>query len=665
MEIIDLLPEKTMEQQLSNFEEIKLSPITATQSLGELLEQKTSVNIINYGDRFGYTTISIRGSSSSQVGIYYNNFPLDLGSQGDIDLSLFPLIGVTKIEVIRGADFINSGTNMPGGVINLITTPEKKKKNLITFGLGSWISNNIDPDKLYSFSALRTVGFWHESGLNPGINFSIGSLWEQSLGDYYFLFDNGTFRQTNDDIFTYRENNQANRMSLFSAINIKGWNNHSISLNQRSYIIERGVPGFASIQTQYTHLNVVDTLWQFQIKNNMPITKSYIMWNLGVQFNYNREDFDDRYGEIGIGLRNYVNNTVKGTFSGTLKWLKPPLWGRLTLSENYIVWNPKDKLHPDLLLWNWSRNSATANLLLGIMLNEHLNIISQIGTDLLNDSILGNTDKSQSYSTPPESMSGIYSTPQIGIIYNPLKPLTLKSNFIWQQRYPSLIEIFGNQGTIIPSPDLEAEQGWTLESSFVLKGDNTSWFNNPSLEGTIFYRNIDNLIQFSQTSQYLLKAQNIGDTNFFGVEIKGMINLKKLVSLSLSYSWIRSKILSNISYLNNKSIPMSPEHCLDFSLSFNFWKIELLYQLDFKSSFYLDFYNSYPVPYHLRHNAEIKLHLTKPQDFLFSLRFENITDELSEDVFIDGIGDIRRPVIERNGYPLSGRIVYFTFIWNI
>ena len=119
---------------------------SSADNIGEILNQVAGVEIKSYGAN-GIATVSIRGSTSSQVLILIDGRPVNPASTGTTDLSLYPLAGIERIEVVRGPFSSLYGTGALGGVINIITQPCPKESS--TFLQASYGSLE---HKLVSFS---------------------------------------------------------------------------------------------------------------------------------------------------------------------------------------------------------------------------------------------------------------------------------------------------------------------------------------------------------------------------------------------------------------------------------------------------------------------------------------------------------------------------------
>ncbi|WP_371378528.1 TonB-dependent receptor [Sporomusa aerivorans] len=112
--------------------ESKLSPGSVTvirpddykgeqKTLPDLLKNVPGVHVREVGGKGQYTTVSIRGSTAAQVGIFIDGVLTNLGGDAAVDISTIPVKNVERIEVYRGYIPSRFGGTYMGGVINIVT----------------------------------------------------------------------------------------------------------------------------------------------------------------------------------------------------------------------------------------------------------------------------------------------------------------------------------------------------------------------------------------------------------------------------------------------------------------------------------------------------------------------------------------------------------------
>lgn len=122
--------------------EDKLSPGSVTvirpddykgeqKTLPDLMRKVPGVHVREVNGKGQYTTVTVRGSTAAQVGVFIDGVLSNLGGDSAVDLSTIPVANVERIEVYRGYIPARFAGTFIGGVINIVTKkPEKADVNL-------------------------------------------------------------------------------------------------------------------------------------------------------------------------------------------------------------------------------------------------------------------------------------------------------------------------------------------------------------------------------------------------------------------------------------------------------------------------------------------------------------------------------------------------------
>ena len=124
-------PEITVEAKRPAWEEI-LSPGTVTiirpeefkgeqKSLPDFLKMVPGVHVREVNGKGQYTTVTVRGSTAAQVGVFVDGVLTNLGGDAAVDISTIPVSNVERIEVYRGYIPARFAGTFIGGVINIVT----------------------------------------------------------------------------------------------------------------------------------------------------------------------------------------------------------------------------------------------------------------------------------------------------------------------------------------------------------------------------------------------------------------------------------------------------------------------------------------------------------------------------------------------------------------
>ncbi len=109
------------------------------QSLGNLLQNEVNLYFKQNGNGM-VSSISLRGTSASQTGVYWNGIALNSTLNGQVDFNTLGPGSFDEIEIKRGGGSVLLGSGAIGGAINLTDRVifEKKLKTDLLLGIGSY-----------------------------------------------------------------------------------------------------------------------------------------------------------------------------------------------------------------------------------------------------------------------------------------------------------------------------------------------------------------------------------------------------------------------------------------------------------------------------------------------------------------------------------------------
>ena len=162
--------------------ETKLSPGSVTvvhpddfkgeqKTLSDLLLTVPGVHVREVNGKGQYTTVTVRGSTAAQVGIFIDGVLANLGGDSAVDLSTIPVQNVERIEVYRGYVPSRFGGTFIGGVVNIVTKRPLKSDVALEIGKSSY------GGRKGSMEITSPVG---EGSLMVGVNY------ESSDGDFEY-----------------------------------------------------------------------------------------------------------------------------------------------------------------------------------------------------------------------------------------------------------------------------------------------------------------------------------------------------------------------------------------------------------------------------------------------------------------------------------------------
>lgn len=589
----------------------------------QLLEQSAGVHVKRFGGIDDFSALSLRGSTPSQVQIYMDDVPL-VTAQGTLtDLSIIPMDAISRVEVYRGGSPGTLAESSIGGVVVLVSKDKPEEFEWkVNGGYGS-------------FETLR-LGVTQAQPLGK---FSYRFAYDhfRSKGDFVYMDNNGTTFNPNDDRELRRQNNAFAQNALFTKMTYDFPQDWRLEFVDSFLNKQQGVPGLGSRKSLNAHL----TTWRNVAAINLDKNKLFVddlEGRLNLFFDFLNSKFDDPQGEIGLGPQANDDDTYR--FGEMLKLVYG--WGRHQIITGMVshrgeYYVPYAALGSMTAGSRSNRHSISAGVEDEVRLwGERLHIVPSVRLENtfndLQDAGVGRGNDSSEHQL----------SAKLGLKFRLIEGLYLKGNVYRGFRQPTFTELFGDRGALVGNPDLKPEEAFNFDVGLVYRLPETSWLNAGSVEAAYFQSDVDNLIQFLQTSQFTAKAQNLNDALIRGVEMSARSTFFDRFSLAINYTWQRARDTSG-TVTDGKFLPGRPQHELgamfiwreqwdeDFASS-------LIGELHYASDNYLDTQNLLLVKDRTIVTAGISFDILKHVTASFTAR--NITNDQTVDAI---------------GYPLPGR----------
>ena len=613
------------------------------EDLSAVLRQMVGVNVKQYGGLGDFATVSIRGSSASQVRVYLDGVPMNDAYTGVANLSDFPLGGVQRVEVYRGFAPPHLGSGAIGGAINLVTTDPARWKNGRTLSdLEVFASyGSFDTSRLQLSAWLqswRARLFVHGGATN-------------SLGNFPFLDNNGTPVNPGDDAVVDRLNNAYESRNTLGRLEIDLPGLEVASLTHDVFYRDQGVAGLGSHQSTTARFQRDRRLSHLRLETQ-PFMQQQLQASATGFYSDNRERFSDPDATVALGRQDTDNTILAWGGLGSVKWFVPliPVTLQGTFERRSEEFRPVDNIPVREEGPTRSRRARTLVAAADVYLLRQTLVVSlaQRWERHVNEFY----DEAPFPWLPPSPQGRIarqYQTPSIGLRWNPVSFLTVKGNVGRYYRLPTFLELFGNLGTVTGSADLEPEEGLNRDIGVVLNLNRAGPLRNMFAEVVYVDNEADNLILFFPNSQNTVKPTNIGSATIKGWEFSLAAFIGRRFHVSGNYTSFESKDTSEIPYYNGNDLPTRPRHDLNAAVSWveEWWR--LTYELHYIGANYLDRANMREVDARDLHNVIFKLE-TPVNGLSFSLEVRNVTDNQTSDV---------------SGYPLPGRTAYSTVSYKM
>lgn len=239
-------------------------------------------------------------------------------------------------------------------------------------------------------------------------------------------------------------------------------------------------------------------------------------------------------------------------------------------------------------------------------------------------------------------------------------------------RLPTLVELFGNRGTIIGSPELRPERGPSTDVGVVwAPAKALGSVDRILVEASAFGTRSRNTIAFVTSVGYVARALNVANSQTYGGELVASTRLARAVSLTVNYTRLVTQQLTEEASFANKALPREPGHAVyarvDGQHRIAGHRAELWLDTSWQSQTYLDQANLVEIPARTLVGTGARVEVAGGVNA--SLVVENALDVRLQHLPLDppprpDLTSTTMPLADIAGFPLPGRTVYLTLDWS-
>lgn len=580
-----LITEVPASVNVIDYEEIELRN---PQNLAEALQNVPGVTIKDYGGLGNTKSISLRGSSDSQVLVLLDGQRLNNPQSGSIDLNQISLEGIDRIEVVRGGNSALYGSDAIGGVVNLISKKGDHSKPVETelkIGTGSF--------NLYS--------------VEPTMNVKVGK--SKISASYRYLSVKGDFPYTdNYGKSATRVNSDILSNDYYLGYILEFGDPHyqrNLNLSYKHYNAEQGAPGTiepyyynARIWNRNNKLSAVFSGKVFNLYNDLRLQTYYFdSW-----YKYFNDETAgsilSKYKTRSVGNELQMSSVLSEKFSLT--------YGggiRYDYNKDLIKLSENDKTNYYLFLVNESL----------ISINKKLKTISFV------PSIRFDTDS---------KYDNKILSPKIGTILNfgEIWKSSLKFNIGKSYRAPTFNDLYWPEDAwTIGNPDLEPEYGTDWDIGIRLQAP---FLNDIYFETSYFDSRMTNLIVWQQVEKWM--PLNVEENHNKGIETSIMLKpIKDFIDLSVNYMYLDARNLSSSEATYNKILVYRPKHTANASITISLKDIKMNYLFSYNSRRFTDASNTWGNsldPFHVSDITFDYKYIIKNVSTNLSFKIKNVFD---------------------------------------
>lgn len=617
------------------------------ETVSDVLSDSVGVQVRRLGGLGSFGCAGIRGSTPQQVPVYLDGVRLQGAGHSVIDLGRIGLDFLDSIEIFRGTAPVSYGISGIGGLISLNTRSFDEPVSEIAGSVGSWRSARLH--LLHGTRVDKTTAM---------VLFST----EHSAGNFVYLNRNGTNIKTSDDELVERSNNAHDASSVLLELKrpVAGWTVGAMELLSGK---RQGIAGIESVATEHARLSTLGHQLRLFARRR---GSGGDPWRLELHAGHalTAEDFNDTKNEIGVGFQR-------------------------TISQNHTMDLGSSLVVP------WSLKNDTALRLVGAYDRfEQRELVAGIAPDDSNrfsirfgaqhdfrptDSwLISGAVRLEAHAArfgggpgpigigfiEPRRTRNLYVSPSLGLRYEPLRHLYLRTNAGRYVRVPDMTELFGDQGAVVGNAGLRAETGTNLDAGVTGMWDNLGALNLLRVDAVGFCAFVDDLISYVQNSQHTIRPENVDSARILGVELFAQAKAWDIVSAQANYTYLHGVNRSDKPYHDGKRLPGRPAHeaygRVELFQPFVDWGFGGWIDVSYAGRNYLDQANMKEDAL-ARSLVGMGAKLTRPDlGLTFTLEVNNVFDTI---VLYDKEGR-PHPLRDYEAFPLPGRTVWLTIHWR-
>jgi len=597
-----------------------------------------------------FSSLSLRGSSAQQVGVFLDGVPLG-GSGGVVNLADLPLDTLGRVEVYRGLIPVVYGGAAIGGAVDLgsaLQCRQDRRRIGAALGVGSFAAREARASLSLPLAPRRH---------GPCLDLRVGHA--GAAGDFPFHNVGETLQDPRDDRTQRRQNNGYNRVLAQVALHGRA-GDWRYSGQQLLLFKRQGVPGLATgQQARATALGTLLARSVLRVRRELEHPGHL---ELVAGFAAERIHYDDPLGEVGLGVDDQRTRNLDLYVSPRIQL---GLWRGATLlamADARQEWTRVDQR-----AWPDPQGDARRHRLglgFGVQLDQRL-----LGDRLHLQPVLRVDALTSRFAVPagagePDDRGAnhldVGLSPRIGARLTLVRGVSLRLSGGRYFRPPTLAELFGDRGYMVGNEALRPERGTSVDGGLVV--DLRRGRTGLQAHAAGFATWSDQLIQWQQSGPRL-RPVNLDAARVVGLESGAALRLLgDDLELTANYTLLAPVNRGADPSQRGQPLPGRPRHQLfaraSFGHVFKARRTELaprlLYTVEHAARTFLDPSGRYEVPSRTLHGVGVELHIARRVHLaaevrnLFNLRTTIWSPPIA------GAPQIPVPVSDFFFYPLPG-----------
>ncbi len=607
-----------------------------------LVEPLPGVHVRRLGADDSFATLSIRGSSSTQVAVYLAGVPLTGGADPTLDLATLPLWPGAQARVHRTFAPAALGRGSLGGTL-VIDPPSARSAT----GTEVWTAAG-------SFGA-RRLRIGDVRGDPDGVRIATGVSASRSDDDFEYLDRQATLDQGRD-VFTTRENAGHAAVAGLASVALPvrfGTRTGALTITGLAQARRQELPGSHTVQTRYQRLDSSRLVSALEL--TIPSSDS---GSFGIRGWGRREGLSLKDNPISARTTFNPTHTDDAVIAagGSAGWRGRP---SERSSIEVRVDGSAERFAPGTWIGQTAAPPAARRTNGGIAIDASTQLAGALtlAASARGDMWLDTSDDGTS--TSEQRPSG-----NVGVEF-PLGPVMLASHAGYVTRPPSFVERYGNRGAFIGDPDLKPESAVTTDAGARVTRRLGPLRLHAELAG--FATWADDLITYVYAGATgRAKATNIGHARLLGIESELRASAFGFEARA-SHTALGTANESECRYEGTRCVrpplPGRPAHDFVADLAYSRGPVRVRYGVDLVAGILADVTAAVEVPTRVLHGAGIRVAVPNVPGLSVTLDMRNIFD-LRVVEYAGALGPVRAPIGDLYDYPLPGRRVLLSVRWT-
>ncbi|MFO0692412.1 MAG: TonB-dependent receptor plug domain-containing protein [Polyangiales bacterium] len=488
--------------------------MTAFETFRHVLSEVPGARVIGNGAIGGFQAVAIRGADLSQTTVLFDDLPVGGPEAGAIDLGLFPLPSLRRVEVYRGGAPVWYSSGAIGGVVRLVPREDGGDHAQLSVEGGS-------------FGTYRATGELAASARTFRLHSSFGVFGSEQ--DFRYLDDNGTRFDPTDDRERRWQNAQFFQgngvVQATSETRIGRFDLLLLGLGR-----DGGVPGQGTQRTLQSHQAILQGLGLLAYRKNGTV-RGGRAYRLQVRFGTaaRRNQFDDPYGETAASPGTFADDRTVSP-SGRLAFaIEATRWLEFTTVTN-VVHDAFHSHEENPLVPDRDSSRTTLTSALEARLHHHLGPVRfelRPSVTIAHASVDARWDDAGTeMHTKSSQTAPLY---RVGAVVAPHEMVAFSASVYSGARFPTVLELFGDRRLVLDNPDLRPENGQGVDGGVTVQ----AWKGAVclELEARGFHQAFDDTIVWMQNAQGRIVAQNLPRTTANGFEAGMHLSIGEHVAL--------------------------------------------------------------------------------------------------------------------------------------